>query len=355
MEPITTAALIGAGTSALSSAGSGLFSFLGANKQFKNQKKLNQQAFELNQKSMENAYKMNLEQWNRENEYNSPSAQMARIQAAGLNPNLIYGSTDGGTAASSPNMQAAQYDAPNAPNDLIGVAKAFSSLTDSVSLANQIAQGDFIRAQTDKVLAEKEGVDLENDRRGTFNLYADELYKSSASLATSKIALTNSNKAFLEAGTSLRGKQLEEISQRITESAFRIANLMSETELNKGKLSLIPYQRNAYAASAANSAASANFTSVKSQNYARIVSAELDKTYAQVDVLRQQYETNQITGDLYKSKLKAIKAQTLNNLSKAVQGFYNPLGLTGETGNFFKVMNYSGMLEEIDDLFKDFQ
>lgn len=33
----------------------------------------------------------NLDQWNRENEYNSPVAQMARYQEAGLNPNLIYG------------------------------------------------------------------------------------------------------------------------------------------------------------------------------------------------------------------------------------------------------------------------
>ena len=34
----------------------------------------------------------NLEQWNRENAYNLPTAQMARLKAAGLNPNLVYGS-----------------------------------------------------------------------------------------------------------------------------------------------------------------------------------------------------------------------------------------------------------------------
>lgn len=33
----------------------------------------------------------NLDQWNRENEYNSPAEQMKRYQEAGLNPNLIYG------------------------------------------------------------------------------------------------------------------------------------------------------------------------------------------------------------------------------------------------------------------------
>lgn len=38
--------------------------------------------------------KWNVEQWAKENEYNSPSAQMARYAAAGLNPNLIYGQSN---------------------------------------------------------------------------------------------------------------------------------------------------------------------------------------------------------------------------------------------------------------------
>ena len=33
----------------------------------------------------------NLDQWNRENSYNLPSSQIARLKAAGLNPSLIYG------------------------------------------------------------------------------------------------------------------------------------------------------------------------------------------------------------------------------------------------------------------------
>lgn len=33
----------------------------------------------------------NLADWNMMNEYNSPAAQMARLKAAGLNPNLVYG------------------------------------------------------------------------------------------------------------------------------------------------------------------------------------------------------------------------------------------------------------------------
>lgn len=47
----------------------------------------------------------NLAQWERQNLYNTPSAQMARFKEAGLNPNLIYGQGTAGNAASSPQYQ----------------------------------------------------------------------------------------------------------------------------------------------------------------------------------------------------------------------------------------------------------
>lgn len=49
----------------------------------------------------------NLEQWNRENEYNSPIRQMERIKAAGLNPNLVYG--EGVTGNSSSTVRSGTY------------------------------------------------------------------------------------------------------------------------------------------------------------------------------------------------------------------------------------------------------
>lgn len=38
------------------------------------------------------AWERNLTMWNMNNAYNDPSAQMQRLKAAGLNPNLVYGS-----------------------------------------------------------------------------------------------------------------------------------------------------------------------------------------------------------------------------------------------------------------------
>lgn len=54
------------------------------------------------------AYQRSIEQWNRQNLYNSPQAQMQRFLAAGLNPHLIYGQGNSGNATSMPQYQPAQ-------------------------------------------------------------------------------------------------------------------------------------------------------------------------------------------------------------------------------------------------------
>lgn len=62
------------------------------------------------------AAKENLAQWHRQNAYNDPSAQMARLRAAGLNPNLIYGSSPSGASGNAdalPAVKAPEYKIDN--------------------------------------------------------------------------------------------------------------------------------------------------------------------------------------------------------------------------------------------------
>lgn len=44
-----------------------------------------------NKKMYDYTFSKNLEMWHTQNQYNSPAAQMERLNAAGLNPNLVYG------------------------------------------------------------------------------------------------------------------------------------------------------------------------------------------------------------------------------------------------------------------------
>lgn len=84
-----------------------------------------------------------LKDWNLQNEYNSPAAQMERFKAAGLNPNLIYGQTnEAGTMRSS---STGSYDA-KAPD--------ISQAGTNAMLAGQAAQRfqletDLLRGQAE--------------------------------------------------------------------------------------------------------------------------------------------------------------------------------------------------------------
>lgn len=65
--------------------------------------------------------------WREQSAYNSPQAQMTRLQAAGLNPNLVYGQIAESKASAPPSLETAHMDAPtNNPvrfNDVNPVAE----------------------------------------------------------------------------------------------------------------------------------------------------------------------------------------------------------------------------------------
>lgn len=73
------------------SAGAGLFSSIFGN--------------ESDKKAHERDRQESIDDWNRNNEYNSPKAQMSRFKDAGLNPQLIYGQGTPGNASATPVSQ----------------------------------------------------------------------------------------------------------------------------------------------------------------------------------------------------------------------------------------------------------
>lgn len=66
----------------------------------------------------------NIEMWNMQNEYNTPANQVARLRAAGLNPNLFYSQGNPGNASSAPEMTAHQ----GSVNKLLGLLGTVISL-----------------------------------------------------------------------------------------------------------------------------------------------------------------------------------------------------------------------------------
>ena len=101
------------GTAAIASGGGFLSQLFFGHKNWKRTKELNQQTYQYNKNLAELAFKQNVEMWNAENAYNTPAAQMMRMRAAGLNPNLLYGNgqeASAGNASDAPELQYGQYD-----------------------------------------------------------------------------------------------------------------------------------------------------------------------------------------------------------------------------------------------------
>lgn len=94
----------------------------------------------------EYAYARDLEMWNRMNDYNSPEAQMARLKAAGLNPNMIYGQGAGGAGNAS---QMPKYNAPTVKYDYIPMVDIPAALGMYQDFSMRQAQIDNVKAQTE--------------------------------------------------------------------------------------------------------------------------------------------------------------------------------------------------------------
>lgn len=159
-SPMGIMDILGAGLGAVSSIGSMIGQNRAIRQQIKAQQQENQKNREYNLMLARTQNQWNLEQWQRENDYNSPTAQMARFRAAGLNPNLAYGQTN--PAASSPSMTAG---AASSPTDMsaIGNKRNFGqAMQEMLGLEMQKAQIEAIKAGTEKTKSETVGVDINN-------------------------------------------------------------------------------------------------------------------------------------------------------------------------------------------------
>lgn len=136
------------------------------NKQIEAQKRENQLNREYNLMLARQQNQWNLEQWQRENDYNSPTSQMARLRQAGLNPDLMYGQGTTGNSAGSPEMTSG---APSEPTDMSAMLskRSFGQTMQQILDKEQQrrmneAQIEAIKANTNKTNSETQGQDINN-------------------------------------------------------------------------------------------------------------------------------------------------------------------------------------------------
>lgn len=130
--------------SAIASIAGNIASNANINNQISEQKRENQanRDWNLNLARLQNRW--NIDQWNRENVYNSPAAQMARYKAAGLNPDLIYDQQN--LSAASPEMTSGDGSLP----------------TDVSNLANKRTMLDIVSASLDNDIKREQVKSMRN-------------------------------------------------------------------------------------------------------------------------------------------------------------------------------------------------
>ena len=163
----------------------------------------------------------NIDQWNRENAYNSPAAQMARYKAAGLNPDLIYGQQN--LAAASPEMTSGDGSLPTDVSNLANKRTIGDIVSQAASTRLTNAQAKLAESQADKTDAETVGQTINND-------WLPKLLKGQTEINEADV-----KQRLADAG--LKGKQIEVaveqikvMQQSVKEYQQKINDLQSQME-----------------------------------------------------------------------------------------------------------------------------
>lgn len=122
------AAAIQAAASTAAPAIGSVFGLIGARRRMDRQNKLNMQLAKYQND-------LNLEQWERENEYNLPVNQMARLREAGINPRMAFSDSASSTSVHSPELHSGSMSAPTNIGETMSTA--FGQFQETFNLMNQ--------------------------------------------------------------------------------------------------------------------------------------------------------------------------------------------------------------------------
>lgn len=177
---------LGSSAGGIVNAGVNLYSAIQNNKNIDKQLAAQSAENEKNRKynfqlaQMQNSW--NIAMQDRENAYNTPSAQKARLEAAGLNPDMMYGGVVSNTSAPSPAMTSG---APSNPMD-------WSSLANKKTVGNAIMESLAIEqacANIDKTRGEAKQAGINADILTRYGIDTAELNKSKLTEEINKLAV----------------------------------------------------------------------------------------------------------------------------------------------------------------------
>lgn len=196
-------------------------------KQISAQKAEHQKNREYNFRLAQQQNQWNLEQWIRENDYNSPKSQMQRFREAGLNPDMMMSDGSQNLSASSPQLTSG---APSTPADLSNLANK-PTISEAIDRA---LNSSLVTSETKKNLAEADTLVKQ------LEVMANSIWKMQAETGLlNQQEVTEFNKQFIQEkevnilAEELKIKQSE--ARHIEETIISNLLLQRETVVKFGK------------------------------------------------------------------------------------------------------------------------
>lgn len=229
--------LVGAGTGAFNSAQNARIS-----------RENTERTIQANKEAAELAFQRDYWSWNMANKYNSPEEQMGRLSAAGLNPNLVYGSgtVAGNSTTSRPSYKPPRYDYNNVAFNVPDLAATQLNFRQGVATLDNVKQQNTnLKAQADAIKVDtlNKSVDtlnkavsygrgkLDYDTAKSVQSYNIEAAKLGVEQARSSLRKTDTETALREAELSFKPKEFQILNQKLQ-------NLKSDYDLMDFKKSL---------------------------------------------------------------------------------------------------------------------
>lgn len=226
--PAAAAAAAIAGGSAILGQGINAFS----------QGKMNKKTRKWNEKMYQRQRQDNLADWAMANQYNSPEAQMARLKAAGLNPNLVYENGATHTAQSvrgadtpSWNPEAPKFDLGSAAN--AGISAYYDTQVKSAT-ADNLKATNAVLVQEALLKAAQIGATIAGTDKTKFDLdLAKEIKQYSVEAARLHVGKTGAEIRNLETATEVTLNRDEREAamnaSNLREAATRIIKMRIES------------------------------------------------------------------------------------------------------------------------------
>lgn len=280
-----------------------------AKKTYKYQKKL---AAYQSQLQMQNWQ----QQFDAQNEYNTPLAQRQRLTTAGYNPNLLYGLGSVGNssmaaAASAPSGQLSESFGDSRAKQMQGIAALEQSF-----IANREAES---RIQLNKSAADNQEAQAEeargrNKRENEQQQFIIANYKAMTALYSAQKELVDIDKKTRE---QLNQKQIEELDKKIAIMAEQIVDMQRTRELREREFEhRVSIDKENLRISWANVAAqktnaAANMLNAKSN--AAMVAASIPVQKELANYYRQLADNTKVQISINKETYKALHNQNLLN------------------------------------------